>query len=96
MKIFKILFTNIISPYRYLPWKELGSVLYTAFALWCFNLAVLISFLIVLPLLMKYPENILGAWGRCIEIWFTSPGQLYYLWFCFIFSVILNFSEWNK
>lgn len=89
MRILKLLF----EPYKKLPWGKLLSVFYTTFALWCFNLGVLLSFLIILPFLMRYPENVFEAWGRFIEIWFISPGQLYYFFFCFIISLILNFSK---
>lgn len=88
MRIIKI----ILEPYRNLPWNKILSVFYITFGLWCFNLAVLMAFLITLPILVE-PEYIFEDWGKLISHWFTSPYQLYYFWFCFVWSIILNFSD---
>lgn len=93
MKIFKIILDMMIEPYRNLPYKQILSVFYTTFALWCFNLGVLCVCLFMMPLLLSYPEQLFEAWWKVISNWFTSPFQLYYLWFCFIWAIILEFSE---
>lgn len=93
MKLLKILLDITIEPYKNLPWKSILSVAYTTFALWCFNLGVLLACMIVTPLLLAHPEQVFEAWWKIISFWFTSPYQLYYFWFCFMWSVILNFSE---
>lgn len=82
----------LVAPYRNLPWKPIVSVLYTTFALWCFNLALFFAGIVIAPLLIQ-PEYIFEAWKYLTINWFTSSYQLYYFWFCFVFSVILNFSE---
>lgn len=92
MKILKIILDMMVEPYRNLPWKSILSVFYTTFVLWCFNLGVLLVILLAIPLLVQ-TEYIFEDWWKIISHWFTSSYQLYYFWFCFVFSLILHFSE---
>lgn len=92
MKTLKILFDNLYFPYKELPWNFIGSVFYTTFALWCFNLAVYFTGILIMPLIIQ-PDYIFESLGRFTSDWFISPYQLYYFWFCFVFSLILNCSE---
>lgn len=97
MRVFKIILDSIINPYKNIfssiVYREFLLVIYRTFALWCFNLAPFVAFLIIIPLILTHIDQTFEAWGFFIRTWFINPYQLYYFFLCFIFSLFMNFTE---